>query len=82
MKKKPLSILQSPKPAANSHIKSHYELSVKLGNSEKELATQKGIVESFQNPDFTRLNDELGLLNKELQGLKASKGRLEKLIKT
>jgi ABC-type cobalamin/Fe3+-siderophores transport system ATPase subunit len=61
-------------------LKSHHELSVKLIDSEKELATQKGIVESFQNTDYKRINDELGLLKKELQGLKTSKGRLEKLI--
>ena len=61
-------------------LKSHHELSVKLSDSKKELATQKGIVESFQNTDYKRINDELGTLNKELQGLKAGKGRLEKLI--
>lgn len=61
-------------------LRSHHDLSVKLSDSKKELATQKGIVESFQNTDYKRINDELGALNKELQGLKTSKGRLEKLI--
>jgi energy-coupling factor transporter ATP-binding protein EcfA2 len=61
-------------------LRSHHELSVNLSDSKKELATQKGIVESFQNNDYKRINDELGALNKELQGLKTSKGRLEKLI--
>lgn len=61
-------------------LKSHHELSVKLSDSEKELATQKGIVESFRNTDYKRINDELGVLSKELQGLKTSKTRLEKLI--
>jgi len=61
-------------------LKSHHELSVKLSDSEKELATQMGIVESFQNTDYKRINDQLGALNKELQGLKTSKGRLEGLI--
>lgn len=63
-----------------NRLKSHYELSVKLNDSKKELATQKGIVESFQNTDYKRINDELGTLNKELQGLKTSKGRLDKLV--
>ena len=54
---------------------------MKLSDSEKELATQKGIVESFQNTDYRRINDELGALNKELQNLKTSKGRLQKLIR-
>jgi exonuclease SbcC len=61
-------------------LKSHHELSVKLSDSEKELATQKGIIESFQNTDYKRLNDELGGFNKELQGLKTSKTRLGKLV--
>lgn len=61
-------------------LKSHHEMSVKLSDSKKELATQKGIVESFQNTDYKRINDELGALNKELQGLKTGKGRLEKLV--
>lgn len=61
-------------------LKSHYELSVELSDSKKELATQKGIVDSFQNTDYKRINDELGVLNKELQGLKTSKGRLEVFI--
>lgn len=62
-------------------LKSHHELSVKLSDSEKELATQKGIVESFQNTDYKRINDELGGLNRELQGFKTGKSRLDKLIR-
>jgi energy-coupling factor transporter ATP-binding protein EcfA2 len=61
-------------------LRNHHDQSAKLSDSKKELATQKGIVESFQNTDYKRINDELGALNKELQGLKTSKGRLEKLI--
>jgi energy-coupling factor transporter ATP-binding protein EcfA2 len=61
-------------------LKNHHELSERITDSEKELATQKGIVESFQNADFKRINDELGSLNKELQNLKTSKGRLGKIV--
>jgi ABC-type cobalamin/Fe3+-siderophores transport system ATPase subunit len=61
-------------------ITTHHELSVKLSDCEKELATQKGIVESFQNTDYKRINDELAGFNKELQGLKTSKARLGKLV--
>lgn len=61
-------------------LKNHHNLSIKLNDSEKELATQKGVVESFQNADYKRINGELALLNKEFQGLKTSKGRLEKLV--
>ena len=60
-------------------LKSHHELSVKLRNSREELATQQGIVESFQNIEYKRINDELGTLNRELQSIRTSKGRLEKL---
>ena len=53
---------------------------MKLCDSEKELTTQKGIVESFRNTEYKRINDELGALNKELQGLKTGKTRLDTLI--
>lgn len=62
-----------------TRLKNHHVLSVKLDDSEKELSTQKGIVESFQNTDYKRINDELGVLNKDLQGLKTGKTRLESL---
>lgn len=62
-------------------VKRFYELSLKLSDRENELLTQKGIVDSFQNTDYKRINDELGVLNKELQGLKASKESLDKLVK-
>jgi exonuclease SbcC len=61
-------------------LQAHHEFSMKLSDSEKELATQKGIIESFRNTDYKRINDGLGLLNRELQGLKAGKTRLEKLV--
>jgi len=53
-------------------IKNYHELSLKLKDAKKELATQKGIVESFQNDDYKRINDELSLLNRELQSLNPS----------
>jgi exonuclease SbcC len=61
-------------------LTNHHELSVKLVDSEKELATQKDIVNSFQNTDYKRINDELTVFNKELQGLKTSKTRLGQLV--
>jgi len=61
-------------------VKNHHELSVRLTDSEKALATQKGMVESFQSADYKRINDELGVLNKELQYLRTSKTRFETLI--
>lgn len=63
-----------------TRLKSHHELAVKLADSEKELKTQKGIVESFQDTDYKRINEELGGLTKELQGLKTSKTRLDTLV--
>lgn len=53
---------------------------MRLKDSIKELATQRGMVESFQSTDYKRINDELGALNKELQNLKASRTRFETLI--
>jgi ABC-type cobalamin/Fe3+-siderophores transport system ATPase subunit len=63
-----------------ARLRNHDELSVKLSDCEKELTTQVGIIESFQNTDYKRINDELSTLNKELQGLKTSKTRLDTLI--
>jgi ABC-type cobalamin/Fe3+-siderophores transport system ATPase subunit len=63
-----------------TRLRNHNELSVKLAECKKELATQRGIIESFQNADYKRINAELGVLNKELQGLRTSKARLESLI--
>lgn len=63
-----------------ARIKDHHDLSVRLSDAEKELKTQKGLVDSFQNTDYKRINDELGVLNKELQGLKTSKTRLDTLV--
>lgn len=63
-----------------ARLKNHHEMSVKLSDSEKELATQRGIVESFQNTDFKRINGEMGLLSKELHWLKVSQDKLRKLI--
>ena len=60
-------------------IKNHHDLSIKLSDSKKELATQKGIVAFFQNSDYKRINDELGALTKELLGIKRGKSRLERL---
>lgn len=76
------SVLGSAINATRAHlekIKSHYELSMRLTTSEKELVTQKGIIESFQNTDYKRISDELANLNKELQGLKEGKTRLDTL---
>lgn len=63
-----------------ARIKNHHNLSVRLSNAERELKTQRGLVDSFQNTDYKRINDELGLLNKELQGLRTSKTRLGTLV--
>jgi exonuclease SbcC len=63
-----------------SRLRSYHELSLRLNDAKNELATQKSIVESLQNVDYKRIADELRDLNKELQGLKTSKVRLEKLL--
>lgn len=63
-----------------ARINDHHNLSVRLSDAAKELETQKGLIDSFQSPDFKRINTELGRLNKELQGLKTSKTRLDTLV--
>jgi len=61
-------------------LKDHYAFSMKLTDLERELVTQNGIVESLQNTNFKRINDELGTLSKNLQWLKTSKAWLNNLI--
>jgi DNA repair protein SbcC/Rad50 len=57
----------------------HHELSGRLSVAESELATQRGIVASFQDNEYQRLNGDLASRNKELQALKASKARFQAL---
>jgi exonuclease SbcC len=61
-------------------VVSNYDVSVRLTAAEKELATQKGLVESFENTDYKRINEELGDSNRELQSMKTSRTRLEGLV--
>jgi len=63
-----------------ARLANHHELLVKLSDSEKELNTQKGIVESFENSDYKRINDGLGVLNRELNGIRTGRARLESLV--
>jgi energy-coupling factor transporter ATP-binding protein EcfA2 len=59
---------------------SNHDVSDRLTAAEKELTTQKGLVESFENTDYKRINEELGNSNRQLQALKTSKARLEELV--
>lgn len=61
-------------------VRRRYELLSKLSDSEKELMTYKAIVESFQDEEYQRINDQLGILNKEHRSLSTSRLMWEKLI--
>ena len=77
------TVLNTARAAAEkqaSQLQSHSELSAKLSDAEKELAAKKAILDSFQSTDYKRISDALGELNKELQSLKTSRGRLEALV--
>jgi energy-coupling factor transporter ATP-binding protein EcfA2 len=63
-----------------ARIVSNYDLSIELAAAEKELVTQRGLVDSFQNTDYKRINEELGRSNRRLQNLKTSKERFEGLV--
>lgn len=82
LKEKDVSVLAAVATTEKqlAQVKENHDLSVRLSKAEKELKTQRGLVDSFQNTDYKRINDELAVLNKELQGLKGSKARLDTLI--
>lgn len=82
LKEKDVSVLAAVAATEKqlAQVKENHDLSVRLSKAEKELKTQRGLVDSFQNTDYKRINDELAVLNKELQGLKGSKARLDTLI--
>ena len=52
-----------------------------LRELEKELTAKTALIESFQSEDYKRINDELGVLNRELQSLRNWRSRLDNLIK-
>jgi DNA repair protein SbcC/Rad50 len=61
-------------------VRKEYELAIKLSEFEKELATQKGLVASFQNEQYKQINEELGNSNRELQNEKTRSSRLSVLV--
>lgn len=62
-------------------LKNYHALMKGLGDAEKELVTKKTLIESFQNDGYRVINDQLAIVNKELEGLRGSKGRMESLLK-
>lgn len=62
-------------------LKTHHLLAKSLADGEKELATRKALIESFQNDSYKKINEDLGRLNKELQSFRNDRKRLETLVK-
>jgi ABC-type lipoprotein export system ATPase subunit len=67
--------------AHGKRLKSHHDLVARIATAEKELATAKALIASFENEDYKAINTELGNLNKELQGLRNWRSRLDSLVK-
>jgi ABC-type lipoprotein export system ATPase subunit len=67
--------------AQGERLKAHHYLVSNIARAEKELAGAKALIASFENEDYKAINTELGELNKELQGLRNWRSRLEVLIK-
>ncbi len=67
--------------AQGDRLKAHDELATRIGIAEKELASAKALVASFENEEYKAINAELGNLNKELQALRNWRTRLEALIR-
>lgn len=67
--------------AQQNRVKELDQLVGKQSDVKKELITQKGIVESFQNEEYKKINDELSALNRELQALRTGKSKLDRLTR-
>lgn len=61
-------------------LKEHHELVAQIVTAEKELASAKALIASFENAEYKAINSELGVLSKELKGLLNWRSRLETLI--
>ena len=67
---------------AHGHrLAEYHALAIGVATAEKELATARTLIASFQNVEYTQLNSDLGSSNKELQGLRTWRSRLESLLK-
>ena len=66
--------------AQADRIKAHDALVTQIATAEKERATAQALIASFENEEYRNINTELGNLNKELQGLRNWRSRLETLI--
>jgi DNA repair protein SbcC/Rad50 len=67
--------------AQADRLKAHDELITRIATSEKEHASAKALIASFENEEYKTINTDLGNLNKEIQGLRNWRSRLETLIK-
>jgi DNA repair protein SbcC/Rad50 len=67
--------------AQGDRLKAHEELATRIATAEKELASAKALIASFENEEYKAINAELGNLNKELQALRNWRSRLEALIR-
>ena len=57
------------------------ELIARIAIAEKEHASARALISSFENEEYKVINADLGGLNKELQGLRNWRHRLETLIR-
>jgi ABC-type lipoprotein export system ATPase subunit/predicted metal-dependent phosphoesterase TrpH len=67
--------------AQGDRLKAHDELATSIATAEKELASARALIASFENEEYKAINAELGSLNKELQALRNWRARLEALIR-
>ena len=67
--------------AQGDRLKAHDALVTQIATAEKERATAQALIASFENEEYRNINTELGNLNKELQGLRNWRSRLETLIR-
>lgn len=64
-----------------TRLKERHEVTSRISAAEKELATSKGLISSFENDTYKAINDNLANATKELQAIRNWRKRLEDLIK-
>jgi len=60
-------------------IKEHHRIAGETLAAEGELRTQRGLVDSFQSPEYRAISESLAIHERQLQALRASRERFEAL---
>lgn len=62
-------------------LQEHANLLTKIADFEKELASKRALIASFQNQEYQGLSAEMGAYSRDLQGLRTWRERVESLTR-